>query len=1183
MFRDLCHNFPSVARSLSSIKVEDDLSSAMERNKRYFQGYLNLEPTDTALFINGLYFDLEVSDLFVLLDSVKQETKLLEGLHDAGFSAETIQKMMKLDLNSKNSIYAVDIRDSAVQYVNDIESDPEYRTWPKSLKDMLRPTYPGMLRSVRRNMYHLTIVGDPASPEAQDMFKFAESFFTHRAPVRIGFVFAVNQDLQVNGLNDGGVAMLNAYNYIAQNKKPIDGLAFITEVYASQADGYIEAESVCKLFRSKYPDTELDSVFGSESEYDTGRLLAWDFINRTGIGGDSPSAMLNGVLLKRENLKGEVFEEAVLTEVMKQTPKIQKAIYKGELVEDDNVIDFLMTRENVMPRLNERILNAPDKDLTTFVSLVGRETDIDASSLAELSSADMGASFAAKLKYVGQAKLSPLSVWVVADLESERGREIFGQALEHLENSHDARFAFIYHNKDHKVGELVESALDSLRPTEATSFLTKLFRNWKEIESGSLRAEQLVKNDKLNLLGEEAVRKTVQLHAAFATTLRLAPESRAVIINGKLLGPLGEDEAFTAGDFNLLEKYSMSLYGSKLRDLVKNSDSAMRASSVLQKYAQNKVRHDIKYATDKHAVIDTPAKLPQQAAHEITAIVDPASRGAQKLSQVLILLQRVMNANVKVFFNSAQGQKELPLKTYYRFVAHAEPQFGPSGELSAPRAVFTGLPSKPVLTLAMATPENWLIGATRSLYDLDNIRMADVETRVNAEFELEHLLVEGHCFDAYSGSPPRGLEFTLGSPADPVMYDTIVMANLGYFQLKANPGIWFLRIRDGRSSELYDVTSTENTEKCGEEVAVLVTNFRSKVLKVRVQKKSGKANEELLVEDDGDEDGIWNSITSSLGGRSKGDKENEEEDVINVFSVATGHLYERLLRIMMLSVLKNTNTKVKFWFLKNYLSPSMKDILPFYAEKYGFEYQLVEYKWPRWLNQQTEKQRIIWGYKILFLDVLFPLSVKKIIFVDADQIVRADLKELRDLDLGGAPYGYTPFCESREDMDGFRFWKRGYWSQHLGSRRYHISALYVVDLKKFRRIAAGDRLRGQYQGLSQDPNSLSNLDQDLPNNMIHQVAIKSLPQEWLWCETWCDDASKPQAKTIDLCNNPKTKEPKLVAAARIVPEWTSYDEELKSLIDTFELRRAKPTTPGEKTHKERAESDRKDAVFHSEL
>ncbi|KAH9371234.1 hypothetical protein HPB48_013521 [Haemaphysalis longicornis] len=291
---------------------------------------------------------------------------------------------------------------------------------------------------------------------------------------------------------------------------------------------------------------------------------------------------------------------------------------------------------------------------------------------------------------------------------------------------------------------------------------------------------------------------------------------------------------------------------------------------------------------------------------------------------------------------------------------------------------------------------------------------------------------------------------------------------------------------------------------------------------------------------------------SSIVGESSKKEDEEQDDVINIFSLASGHLYERLLRIMMLSVLKNTKTPVKFWFLKNYLSPTFKDVLPHMAKEYGFQFELVQYKWPRWLNQQTEKQRIIWGYKILFLDVLFPLDVKKIIFVDADQVVRADMKELRDLDLGGAPYGYTPFCDSRKDMEGYRFWKSGYWASHLGGRRYHISALYVVDLKKFRRIAAGDRLRGQYQGLSQDPNSLSNLDQDLPNNMIHQVGIKSLPQEWLWCETWCDDASKAQAKTIDLCNNPKTKEPKLVSAARIISEWKDYDEELKQFIERYE-------------------------------
>lgn len=79
------------------------------------------------------------------------------------------------------------------------------------------------------------------------------------------------------------------------------------------------------------------------------------------------------------------------------------------------------------------------------------------------------------------------------------------------------------------------------------------------------------------------------------------------------------------------------------------------------------------------------------------------------------------------------------------------------------------------------------------------------------------------------------------------------------------------------------------------------------------------------------------------------------------------------------------------------------------------------------------------------------------------QIVRADMKELNTLDLNGAPYAYTPFCDSRTDMEGFRFWKQGYWRNHLQGRKYHISALYVVDLKRFRKIAAGDRLRGQYQ------------------------------------------------------------------------------------------------------------------------
>ena len=196
---------------------------------------------------------------------------------------------------------------------------------------------------------------------------------------------------------------------------------------------------------------------------------------------------------------------------------------------------------------------------------------------------------------------------------------------------------------------------------------------------------------------------------------------------------------------------------------------------------------------------------------------------------------------------------------------------------------------------------------------------------------------------------------------------------------------------------------------------------------------------------------------------------------INIFTVASGLLYERFASIMILSVLQNTNSTVKFWFIENFLSPTFlvrspcllvlfcrlihtQEFIPHFAEEYNFQYELVTYKWPSWLRQQKEKQRIIWAYKILFLDVLFPMDLKKVIFVDADQIVRADLKELVDLDLHGAPYGYTPMGDDNTEMEGFRFWKSGYWHDFLRGRPYHISALYVIDLDRFRRMAAGVRM-----------------------------------------------------------------------------------------------------------------------------
>ena len=584
---------------------------------------------------------------------------------------------------------------------------------------------------------------------------------------------------------------------------------------------------------------------------------------------------------------------------------------------------------------------------------------------------------------------------------------------------------------------------------------------------------------------------------------------------------------------------------------------------------------------------------------DVLAIVDPVTETAQRLSPLLRVIRDQLHLPLTLILaprTVLDADAKIPITSYYRFVA--DPSAYQGSELS-PMAHFENLPTSHTLTLRMDIPEPWNIQQTQAIQDTDNLRcdlisgcsdtdhisLGKNDDRGEAlhakrhithvEYGLNSLMFFGQCYQA-NGSPPNGLQLTLtrnadlklehsadhpataeinsdgsidmdnrqaiASSSEPERYsDTLVMKNVGYWQLRANPGVWDLNIdKNSRGSEIFDMVDgtlgrgyvrLTGTEASNSTKRLVMKDFVSRSELLLVKRRRGWEKASLFYDNKQDDD--------------------EDDEVINVFSLATGHLYERFLKIMMLSVTKRTSSKVKFWLFENFLSPTFKSSAIAMAKSIGCEVEFVTYKWPEWLRGQSEKQRIIWGYKILFLDVLFPLNVKKIIYVDADQVVRGDLKELWDMDLNGAPYGYTPFCTSRETTLGFQFWNTGFWESHLRGKPYHISALYVVDLARFRKTLVGDQLRSIYQQLSADPGSLANLDQDLPNYAQHQVPIFSLPQEWLWCETWCSDDTKAASKTIDLCNNPLHKEPKVSMAKRIISgnlfneSWVELDGEVE--------------------------------------
>ena len=782
-------------------------------------------------------------------------------------------------------------------------------------------------------------------------------------------------------------------------------------------------------------------------------------------------------------------------------------------------------------------------------------------------------------------------LFVVADLDSETGSDLLTSAVSFCQKHEDIELLFVHNsaNSDffpHSImlwEQMKEGQRDfDIHWLESTLILKSVLgQTERQDGSWDSRLDKFW-NAKYSREAVEQAKGFWQSFSPVVQTLGLQPGQRALFLNGRAIGPLPKNVNFTANDFGQLLQFERARRidpaNAALTALFPNKrmeyplDTAILSSTValstisdvpegIFESAPTLRMNKFDLLAGNHTMIQTGDA--ETSSIHLVASIDPTSEIAQRWIPILKVLSELNGVHLKLYLNPKEKMKELPVKRFYRHVLDARPTFSHEGDLRDLKATFSGLPKDALLNLALDVPPAWLVAPKESVHDLDNIKLSALKEGVDVDaiYELESILIEGHSRDVTVGPPPRGVQLYLGTEKDPQFADTIIMANLGYFQFKANPGHWKIQLQPGRSEQIFRIDSAGqqgyNPQPGDESTDITLMSFQGKTLYPRLSRKPGQEAEDVLegsVKPGTPMDYLSkaskfaSSLLTTVGLTPSAPKHAD----INIFSVASGHLYERMLNIMMVSVMRHTQHTVKFWFIEQFLSPSFKASLPTLAAHYKFQYSLITYKWPHWLRAQSEKQREIWGYKILFLDVLFPTSLDKVIFVDADQIVRTDMYDLVTHDLEGAPYGFTPMCDSRTSMEGFRFWKTGYWANFLRGSPYHISALYVVDLIKFREIAAGDRLRQQYHQLSADPASLSNLDQDLPNHMQHVLKIHSLPQEWLWCETWCSDESLKEARTIDLCNNPETKEPKLSRARRQVPEWTGIDEEIAKVFKDAE-------------------------------
>ncbi|KAL9451492.1 hypothetical protein AB3S75_013121 [Citrus x aurantiifolia] len=1215
--QEISQNFPSVVSSLSLMKLNDSIKDEIVANQRY------MPPGKSLMALNGALINIEDIDLYLLIDLVHQELSLADQFSKLKIPRTITQKLLSTVPPAESSMFRVDFRSTHVQYLNNLEEDAMYKRWRSNINEILMPVFPGQLRYIRKNLFHAVYVLDPATVCGLEVIDMIMSLYENHFPLRFGVILYSSKFIKSIEINGGEL-----HSPVAEDDSPVNEdissliirlFLFIKESHGTQTafqflsnvnrlrmesadsadDDALEIHHVEGAFvetilpKAKTPPQDMLLKLEKEKTFMDQSQESSMFVFKLGLTKLKCCLLMNGLV-------SESSEEALLNAMNDELQRIQEQVYYGNINSYTDVLEKVLS-ESGINRYNPQIITdakVKPKFISLASSFLGGETELkdinylhspetvdDVKPVTHLLAVDVTSKKGMKLLHegirflIGGSKGARLGVLFSASREADLPSIIFVKAFEITASTYS-------HKK--KVLEFLDQLCSFYERTyllasSATADSTQAFidKVCEFAEANGLSSK--VYRASLPEYSKGKVRKQLNKVVQFLhRQLGVESGANAVITNGRVTFPIDES-TFLSHDLSLLESVEFKHRIKHIWEIIEEVNWQETYPDIDPDMLTSKFVSDIiLFVTSSMAMRDRSSESArfeilsaeysavvfnsENSTIHIDAVIDPLSPTGQKLSSLLRVLQRYAQPSMRIVLNPMSSLVDIPLKNYYRYVVPTMDDFSNTDySISGPKAFFANMPLSKTLTMNLDVPEPWLVEPVIAVHDLDNIlleKLGDTRT-LQAVFELEALVLTGHCSEK-DHEPPRGLQLILGTKSTPHLVDTLVMANLGYWQMKVSPGVWYLQLAPGRSSELYVLKEDGNVnEDRSLSKRITINDLRGKVVHMEVVKKKGKENEKLLVSSDEDShsqaEGHWNSnflkwASGFIGGSEQSKKEKAAVDhgkverhgkTINIFSIASGHLYERFLKIMILSVLKNTCRPVKFWFIKNYLSPQFKDVIPHMAQEYGFEYELITYKWPTWLHKQKEKQRIIWAYKILFLDVIFPLSLEKVIFVDADQVVRADMGELYDMDIKGRPLAYTPFCDNNKDMDGYRFWRQGFWKDHLRGRPYHISALYVVDLKRLRETAAGDNLRVFYETLSKDPNSLANLDQDLPNYAQHTVPIFSLPQEWLWCESWCGNATKSKAKTIDLCNNPMTKEPKLQGARRIVSEWPDLDSEAR--------------------------------------
>ncbi|OHT05934.1 hypothetical protein TRFO_26144 [Tritrichomonas foetus] len=1087
--RDVTNNWPLFLKEIAD-SPQDELSVA--------RIHALFGKMSEKAYINGrLIQNFDDFDIFTFLNMLEQERTMNDILSNHFHLTDSEISQFSTKTVNDHQYFYFDYQTDLIQFYNDIEKDDQYAEWSKNKFDIFN--YEHRMPHVRKNLFTVILYCDPSTNEGLNQLTDLVFLVKRLVPITLGVlpIFRMNNHISRK------VAF--AYHHLAMNDLN-HAIDFLIRTYHYQHKEILKQNSKVKSGTKKNGNKneesnqnnvnpeEIPEIIFAQAYEDIARLTKtykkWNNLNELYFPDSHEYQRIKSIAkyYKEHNLSpGKVCANGLISNA-----PLNYEIYLRMIKQSFDHIIPLMKQENFQNSIDVFEVSVLNFLRKASIVLEKVDTQIFTSKIEAIPLSEMN--FDKQMKFIDNFNK-------IEWLDSNSTQNV-------------NTYLFIFDN----------SSINGENKDEIQKFdIIKKFNNEKHLS-----------NIKIAINPNQEL---FHLNSIISPT-----DLPCIVINGRIITYF---DINSIEKLRLIDKWNYHFILNSFPDFLKSNENIL-SSKFEQNFYLATLLNSWKLLEIKRGQINEFIFGNNILTHtenhtdlSLSISINPFSKNMQRLSGIFEYLSRKKIVNVKVCLIPYYQQDYFQtLSSYFRnAIPSSNNQIsGINGDtnenlsdfsgLGGDEAIFTYLNDCTTYSSIIDVPNSWQVESLNSPFDLDNILLAELTPKVHrAEYILTNVIVEGSVKnlknELVSGMrldiipPKRNTSSTYYNENYASSSDTLVIGKkTSYFQLMGTIGL---------NKIIINSNSLKINESDHNIYHVEVNSFTSKYNIIKLK----------------------HEVLKQINSQERNYKNSSRVDV---FAVASGHLYERLTKIMMISVKRQTNSRVTFWLLNNFLSPQFKASLPAMAEKYGFEYKLVKYKWPHFIYPQQEKQRIIWGNKILFLDVLFPVDLERIIYIDADQIVRTDMNELMRMDFEGAPYAFTPFCDSRKETEPYRFWKTGYWKNYLEDKKYHISALFAIDLPTFRKMGAGNILRKYYQRLAPDKYSLANLDQDLPNFVQKKLPIFSLPQNWLWCETWCSDETMDQAKTIDLCNNPLTKKPKLEIAQTRVAEWPSLDQEARKII-----------------------------------